>query len=91
MKFPTASDFWDAFGLESVESNPNMAYFRYVKSSKDKLRELFFSFSAVEESFQVTLEFQGVEIFSISSEMTKSIEINKDESKEFLRVIFLNK
>jgi len=88
MEFPTALDFLDSLGLEPIAVEPSMAYSRYIKRSEDGLHELVFSFSAVDESFQTSLKFRDIEIFSISSEMVKAIEIISDDAGPFVRIVF---
>jgi hypothetical protein len=88
MKYPDPLDFLNVFGLEPSEVEPSMAYFKYFKCSQDDLHRLTFSFSAVEESFQVSLEFKGVEVISISSEMVKLIEIIDCDSEPCVKIVF---
>lgn len=87
MNFPNTIEFLEAFGLEPIEEDPNMAYCRYVKQSIDGI-ELDISFSAVTESFQVVLRFRDKELVTVSSERVRFIEIMNDHFGSGIRVVF---
>jgi hypothetical protein len=88
MEFPSKLDFLEAFGIEPAEEDPNMAYCRYVKRSQDGLHEMDISFSAVEESFQVSLRCGGKELMTVSSEQVRLIELRHDKSGDGIHVVF---
>lgn len=88
MDFPSTVVFLEAFGIEPVEEDPSTAYCRYVKQSMDGLQELDISFSAVAESFQVVLRFDGREIMAVSSEKVRLIELRHDQSGSGMHVVF---
>ena len=88
MKFPSADEFLEIFGLEPIEEDPSMAYCRYIKKSVDGNQEMDFSFSAVSESFQVILRCGGKEMITISSEGVRFIEIRNDQSDACVHVVF---
>lgn len=88
MKFPSADEFLEIFGLEPIEEDPSMAYCRYVKKSVDGNQEMDFSFSAVSQSFQVILRCGGKELITISSEAVRFIEIRNDQSGAGVHVVF---
>lgn len=88
MNYPSTADFFDAFGIEPVEEDPNMAYCRYLKESIDGLQELDISFSAVADSFQVVLRCGGKEVMTVSSEKVRLVEIRRDRSGSAIHVVF---
>lgn len=88
MGFPNSDDFLNAFGIEPIEEDPSMAYFRYVKTSPRGGLEIDFSFSAVAASFQVVLSCSGHEIATVSSEKVKSIELRHDGFGSGVHVVF---
>ncbi len=88
MKFPSTSDFLEAFGLEPIEEDSSMAYCRYVKESDDGSQEFDFSFSGVAESFQLILRCNGNELITISSENVRLVEIRSDKADACIHVVF---
>ncbi|MBD9591113.1 hypothetical protein IB254_28915 [Pseudomonas sp. PDM03] len=88
MEFPNENDFLEAFGIEPVEVDQNLALCRYKVKSRNSDLELDCSFSAVMGSFQVVLKFAMQELAIISSENVKSIEIVRESSEAGVRVVF---
>jgi hypothetical protein len=88
MRFPSKAEFWEMFGIDPVEEDSTMAYCRYTKTSADGCSKLDISFSAVTESFQVTLICGGNEVMTVSSEKVSSIELIRDNSGAGVRVVF---
>jgi len=88
MRFPSALDFLEKFGIEPIEEDPSMAFFRYNTKSRDEEVELEISFSGVAKSFQIILRCGQREIAVLSSENVASIEIRSDKSGEGIYVIF---
>ena len=88
MQFPNENDFLEAFGIEPVEVDPNLALCRYTKKSKNSEIEVDISFSAVMQSFQVVLRLAKQELATVSSENVKSIELVRDNSGAGVRVVF---
>jgi len=72
MKFPSESEFLEAFGIEPIEVDPTLALRRYIKKSSRSDVEVDVSFSAVMKSFQVVLRLAAQELAVISSESVKS-------------------
>ncbi|WP_415846982.1 hypothetical protein [Stenotrophomonas indicatrix] len=88
MKFPSESDFLEAFGIEPIEVDPTLALCRYIKKSSRSDVEVDVSFSAVMKSFQVVLRLAAQEMAVISSESVKSIELVRDGSGAGVHVVF---
>ena len=88
MKFPTAFDFLEEFGIEPAEVEPGMDYERYVKQSSDGLLELDISFSAAALSFQVVFRSSSREVMRVSSESLSRFEIRRDKSGSSLYLLF---
>ena len=88
MKFPTTDDFLEAFGLEPIEEDSSLAYCRYVKQSLNEEMSIDVSFSAVSESFQIVLRYNGRDVVTISSEKTRFVEIFRDNSGVGVRAVF---
>ena len=88
MEFPSTVDFLETFGIEPIEEDPSMAYYRYVKQSNDGRQELDISFSAVSESFQVVLRCGGKEAMTVSSEKVRLVELRRDHSGSGVHVVF---
>ena len=88
MKFPSESDFLEAFGIEPIEVDPTLALCRYIKKSSRSDVEVDVSFSAVMKSFQVVLRNSAQELVIISSELVKSIDLVRDGSGAGISVVF---
>lgn len=88
MEFPTTADFLEAFGIEPIEEDLSMAFCRYSRKADDGQLEIDFSFSAVEESFQVVMRFAGNDVATISSERVKQIDLFTKDASAGVRVVF---
>lgn len=88
MKYPSADDFLEEFGIEPVEVDPTLALCLYRVKSKSGDVEVDVSFSVVMGSFQVVLKVFGQELAVVSSESVKSVELVRDEQGAGVRVIF---
>lgn len=86
--FPVANDFLLAFGMVPVEEDPNMAYWRYIRSDKKGLLEVDLSFSAVGQSFQVVMRCQGQDVITVSSERVQNIELRSDRTGSGVHITF---
>jgi hypothetical protein len=85
---PSENDFFEAFGIRPIETDPDMACEFYVKQSNDGLQEIEISFSLVALSFQVVQRCGGKETMVISSEKLRHIELYKDDSGSGIRAVF---
>ena len=88
MKFPDEIEFLESFGLEPIEFDLSMSYYRYIKKSKNGLVELDISFNAISSSFQVVLINNGREISVCSSENVCLLEIRNTRKGFGIHVIF---
>jgi hypothetical protein len=88
VKFPSTTEFLEAFGLEPREEDPSMASCRYSKASADGKHEIEFSFSAVTDSFQAILRYEGKELVTLSAEQVSSIQLRHDLPGSGVRVFF---
>lgn len=88
MNFPSKFEFLEEFGLEPIDEDPSLAYCRYEKSLPNEKAKIDFSFSAVSNSFQVSLFFDEKEFFTISSENVQEIKIRSENSKKEISVLF---
>ena len=87
MRHPSSSDFMEALGVAPVEEDPSEGYFRYLISGEQGC-ELDLSFNVVAASFQVVLRCNGDEMVRLSSEMTRFIDLRREERGVSLYVEF---
>ncbi len=88
MKHPTELEFLEALDIEPIEKNVEESFYRFLLSYEKENTELEFSFSGVEDSFQVILRTGGRTIALISSEKAEEIEILEGHHGPFLKILF---
>ncbi|WP_153066509.1 MULTISPECIES: hypothetical protein [Xanthomonas] len=88
MIFPRKIDFLTELGMEPIEIDSSLGLSTYRKISSDGKSEMKISFSAVMNSFQVSLRISEKEVIKFSSEKVASIEIIKNETASGLCVKF---
>ncbi len=87
MSYPSNLDFLEAFGLDGVDVDESTLCRRYSKSSDDGSLRLDFSFSEIENSFQVTLYVRDAVGMTVSSENVLSGAIRRGASSS-IHVVF---
>lgn len=83
---PSPTDFLAVFGIEPVEVDATMSYEKYRVFDKARVLELEFSFSEVQNSFQIAMNQESDNIFIFSSECVTSVDIFDEKGVSGFRV-----